>query len=121
MQTRSNEQVIREHIHNEAVSNMVIQRMQEKTQDRPKQARPKSGGLKYLSKVASSVQRKENNNFISRVCKVQLDEDYMRLEKDYERFEKDLSHKSEVKTEYFNNNPSKPPDIANQGDNLFIQ
>ncbi|TNV83213.1 hypothetical protein FGO68_gene2493 [Halteria grandinella] len=153
LQPRSKEQVIREHIHNEAVSNMVIQRMQEKSHERPptsakkeKLSRPKSGGLKYLSKVASQVQRKDNTNLIQRVYqnenkpsprlvpRVQLDEDYMKLEKDYERFEKDITHRStkpdleeqqQQKRDYFNQHPIKPlhsmPETIHYPENEFIK
>lgn len=81
--------MIREQVKNPAVSNMLIQRIREKSEDLPlppkKFIRPKSSGLKYLNKVASQMQRrvredKENKEVVTK----KADDDYLTLEKNFE-------------------------------------
>lgn len=63
--------LIKEHVHNEAVSNMLINRIREKSSDKPPPSSsliskntqlPQSAGLKYLNKVASQQQHRYSNN-----------------------------------------------------------
>lgn len=97
--------MIREHVQNEAVSNMLIKRIQDKQtpEQRPplinkKQVRPNSSGVKYLNKVAlTQAPRRDNDSenkaplinmqrqtYHNNAIKlIPVDEDYMKIERCY--------------------------------------